>query len=586
MLFEILSSKFLPLLCLACVLVGTATFFGLRDRRYTGWVPILVEQHRDIVGVIVQVLSNALSILEVLVLCSLTNFAMRIRLFHTPATLPDLGFWSALSIPRLDTTLPWIRLLILGAVVALGPLFGAIWSGSLTPIATTAVASRGKIAIPVYPVGVDPTFYLNSDGSINMFCKRPVNQYNPNVLDMTTCPALDLASALMASARTATSLHGPHLHTKLDNNDWTYIGRSYGVGSSQGLFEPTKLDQNSANSFSYMETGYNATVSCKNTTINSLNFYFYTTDTSSTLAYADTLTTPSKNMSIPLYQVDLQDEGQPFFAWATCFNCSASTDHLLATYDIGNWYAGLGNNLCSVAFRPTMFNVTVSVTNSTITVLPTAQKATFDLDNTLAEAVMNDLDLFSRTSSNTGVSALGVAVSYNVKTVNATQPGLEASRLYNVALEGFVTSLLDDLLVARATEQMIIYQNHTDVDVQAVSPAVVIGTRLFHYAQLCVCIGLTIVYCVEALRTRFWAELPTFNFVETASLADAAMRGREGRRSTVQSTQSSSSARVTAFYTRDGRPRLRFEYAEPSHKSFHGGDTKGHYNSVQEVDPL
>ena len=238
--------------------------------------------------------------------------------------------------------------------------------------------------------------------------------------------------------------------------------------------------------------------------------------------------------------MDLQAQDQPFFVWATCSNCFTSTDHLLVTFTKGDWYAGLGNSFCSVAFHPTMFNVTVSVTNSTITVLPTAQKATFDLGNTLAEAVVKDLDLFSRTSSNVGLSALGVAVSYNALTVNATQPGLETSRLYNIALESFVTSLLDDILVARATEQMIIYQNHTNVDVQAVSPAVVIGTRQFHYVQLCVCIGLVIVYCVEALRSRFWAELPTFNFVETASLAEAAMCGREERRSTVKSTHSNS----------------------------------------------
>lgn len=206
------------------------------------------------------------------------------------------------------------KALILCLAVSLGPSLGAIWSGGLTPIATTAVLSGGRIVKPDYPAGVDPTFSISDDGLINLACIRPADQSNPNVLDMTTCPALDLASALMASAHTATSVHGPHLHTKLDNNDWTYIGRSYGVGSSQGLFKPTRLGQEGATGYSYMETGYITNVSCRATTTDPLNFKNYETDQSNALVYADTVTVGSKKISIPLYQLNIQYAGQPFFA--------------------------------------------------------------------------------------------------------------------------------------------------------------------------------------------------------------------------------------------------------------------------------
>lgn len=41
---------------------------------------------------------------QVLIVCSLLNFAARIKLFASSTSIGNLSFWSALSIPRFDTT--------------------------------------------------------------------------------------------------------------------------------------------------------------------------------------------------------------------------------------------------------------------------------------------------------------------------------------------------------------------------------------------------------------------------------------------------------------------------------------------------
>jgi hypothetical protein len=202
-----------------------------------------------------------------------------------------------------------------------------------------------------------------------------------------------------------------------------------------------------------------------------------------------------------------------------------------------------------------------------------------------------DLNLLSRTSSNIAISTLGTAIIYNILNVNATQPGLTPTLLNSAALEIFIASLLDDLLVARATKQMIIYQNYTSVSVSSLFPAAVIGTSPFHYAQLAISIVLAGIYITEAIRTHFWAALPRFNFVETASLAHAALRPGEKIRWTgagLHPATKVDATRLEAFYDRDGDPRLRYQYyAEAANEFWRDGvSSKGPYTSLRGVDSL
>lgn len=145
-----IASKFLPLGCLIITFSASLTLFLIRDQRYIGTLPNVVAAHRNIAAVIVQVLSTFLSMAQMLVLCSLVNFAARIKLFEQSTSAENLSFWAALSIPRLDGTLPKTQLMCVLLVVALGPGLGALWSGSLTPLPSTTSINDGQMLTPAF----------------------------------------------------------------------------------------------------------------------------------------------------------------------------------------------------------------------------------------------------------------------------------------------------------------------------------------------------------------------------------------------------------------------------------------------------
>jgi len=87
---------------------------------------------------------------QVLIVCSLLNFAARIKLFESSTSIGNLSFWSALSIPRFDTNLPLTQLLFVTLTLALGTGLGALWTGSLTPLPSTASRNDGKVWIPFF----------------------------------------------------------------------------------------------------------------------------------------------------------------------------------------------------------------------------------------------------------------------------------------------------------------------------------------------------------------------------------------------------------------------------------------------------
>ena len=554
--------KSVPLASLFTILVSTLILSILRDRALTGSFPVWVQSHRDVVAVILQIASSLLGILQVLVICSLINFATRIRLFRAPTTLDSLTFWSALSTPRLDTAQPLRQVIALVFLLLLGPLFGAVWSGSLTPISTVVYKSGGSITLPSPVRTRGPMFSIEDNGQIAINCIRPTlnstSEQNPEILDMSGCPALSLSAALIASARTATSDATPQLHTKISNPDWTYYGRSYGVGASQGLFGLTEVPAENYTGYWYLESGYNTNISCINASTSL--FAWKRTHVSGTtpleIRWADTLTLPSGNIKIPPYEVttaSLTTANQSFFAMAANATLNGS---ILATSAYSTWYQDFDTMLCTFEWQPTLFNVSVNLSNRTMTVTPLRNATTFDPVGTLAKVVTADVDLLSRINSNLVVSTIGTALADSRRNLNVSQPGLPRARLTTLTLEVFITSLVDDFLVARGTEQLILYKKTVATNATRYFPAEKIGSGTFHYIQFTISTFLFLGVVVEALRTHFWRLLPQFNFVNTKSLAAAAIEFDEEDPKTRAASQGS--AKLVAYYDNERRPRLRY----------------------------
>jgi hypothetical protein len=561
-----LGPKALPLGCLVVVFVASLTLFLIRDQRYIDTLPHLVAAHRNISAVIVQILSTLLSMAQMLVLCCLINFAARIKLFEQSTSVGNLSFWAALSMPRLDRTLPKIRLMFVVLIVALGPGLGALWSGSLTPLSSTTSRDDGLILTPVFNSPIFRTMYPLGDsarlpGRLAVQCNDQGHRSPPDPRGsphpaLDNCIVMSKLGNLIMTASTATNVTNPYQHAKIDNSTWTYKGRSYGKGSSTGLFNVTHNSINATDQgYSYEESGYLMSASChqqSNIMFPFQQYYAASDDTEFDLWRADTVILDSGNRSILPFDVATAApngwNSHPFgyFAWTAL---SEDGVHRLITSGSG-WSISLANISCTLDFIPTMFLTNVSKADQSITVTPLVTLNDFNQTGNITEAIVEDLDLMSRmTSSSLAYASLYTALSTNQASAVLAYPHISETEANELALKDSVEAIADDLL----TYQGILAVARVDGEsiarpVKRHFAAIKIGETKFHVAQLVINVVLCVVYILEASRTRGWKRLPKFDFVDIKALTLAAL-GPD---------HSTGDEKLTAFYEKDEEPRIRY----------------------------
>ena len=185
-----------------------------------------------------------------------------------------------------------------------------------------------------------------------------------------------LQNLILDSARSATTYNGlPRSHSKNDNPSWSYVGRSYGVGSSVGVaLRPDSHDD--LLSYSYYETGYEVESSCIYNTTSAFNL---------TLVYRNFQPANGSNVELniyvasgflpnsylesdfitfPLVQTNQTSEG--LLTWAA----SSKNNLNYASIAAQGSYGSFDTIECLIDFVLTNFSVTVNVTSSTIKVLP------------------------------------------------------------------------------------------------------------------------------------------------------------------------------------------------------------------------
>jgi len=107
-----------------------------------------------------------------------------------------------------------------------------MWAGAFPPINTTVLReSLGHARSPAY-----------SNETYNLWSQDWLNYVGPKVRNdlgvFSYSAPLHRSGFLHSDAAAASSLDGsPRLHVKNDNSNFTYVGRSYGIGSLLGLEE-------------------------------------------------------------------------------------------------------------------------------------------------------------------------------------------------------------------------------------------------------------------------------------------------------------------------------------------------------------
>lgn len=92
-------------------------------------------------------------------------------------------------------------------------------------------------------------------------------------------------------------------------------------------------------------------------------------------------------------------------------------------------------------------------------------------------------------------------------------------------IENSVTAMMDDLLVAYASAQLMIANDTKTVNATVTYAAVRLGQPVYVYSVFLVNLAIILIVVLEAFRTRGWTHLTTFDYNDLSSLATASSRG-------------------------------------------------------------
>ena len=387
-------SKILPIVAILFTTLISILLIWQRDVRAVGTFRDAVLSNPGTTGFVRQIIAGFLGFLWIYVAGAVFNLTTRLRLAspeRTP-TLRSLNVWVACGIQRVDLSLPILYIGLTAAFVLAGQAIGSVWAGAITPVLSPKLLNgTDNITSPVFhspwftsqftdqgdAEGVDDTICQTSNKLAGFIPACPVpgkGHYflHGNVLDLF----LGLQNLILDSARSATTYNGlPRIHSKNDNPSWSYVGRSYGVGSSVGVaLRPDSHDD--LLSYSYYETGYEVESSCTYNTTSAFNL---------TLVYEDFQPANGSNVELniyvasgflpnsyldsdlvtfPLVQTNQSSEG--LLTWAATSKNNLNYASIVAQGS----YSSFNNIECLFNFVSTNFSVTVNVTSSTIKVLP------------------------------------------------------------------------------------------------------------------------------------------------------------------------------------------------------------------------
>jgi len=493
-------------------------------------------------------------------IAQLINQGTRIILARQPTSLHQLKLWDALSTISLDLSVRrFEKLLVIGFYLAMSQGLSFLWSGAIAPVQTTAKDSQLSMTLPQYTDDSSRYWAQNGfyPGIFNASFVSPKGTF-------TYLPILDRLGYLIVDGSSATSTDSqPQVHSKNDNSNYTYIGRSYGVGSSVGLSDESL--QNTTVTYQYTENGYNADVDC-------------TYNASSRMRLL--LVQPGK--IVPMHWAT------PYAYLATgsgpngpADNCTAENvedcggfivEGLRGVQDIvaAGWWAssesglqfdgipnpekyigktrpvlskaftalaaGSGNqNLnqvqCSISMIPTPFTVNVDTQNRKISVIPQNNSNVLDIEPTgfIADSASSVLAIMSGLDMSFGASLIGSILKRNINN-KISQLGLsDQSQQPDIAtLQGIAESietLIDDNLLATASAQLMIAKDTYTVNPTAYKTGLRIGDKGVVVGLVLVNALIILLFIEEALRTRNWRNLSKFNYSKVEDIIVASSLG-------------------------------------------------------------
>ena len=554
--------RLIPMLELVIPTATSLLLYCFGDWQSTGMIHDLVKNHQATSQSLVQVISHILGLLQVSSLCAVLNLSMRYRIMRGSVTLQVLSFLIASSTARIDFYLPRRLLLLNAAFVAATLLPAALWAPAVSPVIVMKSQELAQQLLPAYTEGTraywDSQFQLRGPGravwNINDHCSL-VNDKRGLV---PSCPVPTLQGLLLLSASSATTLDGGlRNHSKLDNPNLEYVGRSFGAGSSVGKPNERMVDDRVLY-YNYRESGYLADVSCiKNSTSNfhfrlersvgkNISIFDYQRTYHPEMPFNDSWGSwpdiwstysiyyldgylPNSIIGAPeLYPSISWHEGyENLTAWAAVAN---GNRNMIAVAAGNRLYRELNQIQCEVFFRPTVFDVTVNRIQKSIAVkaLPSAEAEDIDPSGHLRANVMHSINLLSRMSPSLYVSVLGETLNRNVERMQKQRPSLNITEAVTSAVADSFTAIIDDILVAYGASQIVNAQDTTPTIARGLMEATQIGHPFYRSSVLMLNFLVILIVLFETARTRCWKHLTRFNILDIKSAIVAASAGGSG----------------------------------------------------------
>ena len=489
------------------LLAGTLNNWTISGGAYSALQP-----NRASVQIAVQVISLILGNLQVGVVCCLINYATRLQLNKSPQKLDIVLAWNNLITRRPSWGLRSHYLVPIVLFIFTAQLPAALWAGAITPVPViTQASSPASIPTPQYQ-----NFSYIREYPSEVDSEGPLLRSTKGVFGYS--PGMRLLGSLLASGASATTVDGGvRQHAKLDNTRTTYYGRSYGVGASVGLADESVAKNSLAKSYSFQERGLRADVGC---VYNSSTEYVIGGEVDPNI-YPVSGNLPNSGKLSEYSEYYSNSGGSKIVAIGVSRNQESS--QRIIGIAAGSNYAFLNATQCNIEFLPTLFNVSVGLVDRSINVSEVSAGNDFTARENLTYALIRQLGLISADQKSLYLSFVGDSInssiaSYNlsISVLNGAPPTQPSATL--VGLTNSITAMIDDLLVAYASAQLLIANDSTPTLATLQVQAFVFGSAIYVYLIFMINTAVILVLIEEAFRTRNWKGLSSFDYMDPRSL--------------------------------------------------------------------
>ena len=494
--------------------IATSSLFAstLNKWTITGATYNALQPNRASVQIAVQVISLILGNLQVSVVCCLINYATRLQLNKSSQKLDVVLAWNNLVARSPSWGLRSNYLVPIVLFIFAAQIPAALWAGAITPVlVVTQASSPALILVPQYQNSSNIREYPSEVDS-----EGPLLRSTNGVFGYS--PGMRLLGSLLASGASATTVDGGvRQHAKLDNTRFTYYGRSYGVGASVGLADESVAKNSLAKSYSFQERGLRADVGC---VYNASTKYVIGGEVDPNI-YPVSGYLPNSGDLREYSEYYSNSGGSKIVSIGVSRNQESS--QRIIGIAAGSDYTFLNATQCNVQFLPTLFNVSVGLVDRSINVSEVSAGTDFTARKNLTYALVRQFELISNDQTSLYLSLLGDSfnssiASYNLSVSALNEPPPTESSATLTALTNSITAMIDDLLIAYASAQLLIPNDSTPMPATIQVQAFIFGSAIYVYLIFAINTAIILVLIEEAFRTQNWKGLSNFDYMDPRSL--------------------------------------------------------------------